>query len=204
MQQANFQGWQQYLAKLCGEHYLVLHGRLVDSSLPVVRSNVRRAWFRMNDFRELLASEQTAIHYPAVVHEDYSFFIKDNSGTGDDVRNGITSTLLFIDKPTNSDSGSGNVDAIEEAQQRSWDVMQDFIARMWSDYLQGQMCGPILFSLNNVRCTPIGTEFQEVTGWRCALYFETKNNISDNVDGKWINEPLPDYSFSDFGTDHFS
>jgi len=161
--------WQQYNRTLAAANNLVAHGR--PSGDP--EHPLRDTFFRHNHLLELEAGTVSGIHFPYVVCGPLDGM---PVGVQPAMRKKIMATMLFMDHP-----GSLDVDALEQVQQRTYEVMMQFVSRYLHDYETLGSCGPF------AKIDPTKMLFQEVGptaqadyGWKLRLEFL---------------EPAPEFSF---------
>lgn len=151
-----FKKRSDYIKSLANAHKLVAHGREVSGE-------VRNSFHRMNDEDELMAACVNWAQFPCVVHCGFN-----GRYTGDTnavPKRKILNSILFLHQ-----AGTG-MDSIENAYDTAFQVMEDFISKMYSEFTEKGYCSNFsnldLSRFSFYEYGPIGAQ---LFGW--SLQFE--------------------------------
>lgn len=159
-----------YFKTLCIDNKLVAHTAVVDGEQ-------RNSFFRMNDEEELSAACVNWAHFPCVVH-----FGHYGRYGGKAPKRKQTNIIYFLDK-----CDPAGMDSIENAYDRSFDLMEQFIGRMYKEFSDDGSCS-VFGNLDLARFSyaPVGPINATLVGW--ALQFEDEvyaDGVTNYDPDKW-------------------
>jgi hypothetical protein len=157
-----------YLQQIATQHALVKHNQAVsvDDDTP------RQSFFRINDEEELNAASVNWIHFPCVVMVGLSGGLVNKGGS---IRQLNSNLWMFLEKMQRDETNPIDATAITEAYDRTFNVMNDFITRVNSDFEEDPDCGPFKdIDLGKFKWEQTGPLGDELYGWILSFSDETK------------------------------
>lgn len=160
-----------YFKALAKQHKLVAH-----------EVNNRYSYHRMNDSEEFVAAGVSNLGSPCVVHLDCVGKLTGDSNAEPKLK--VTHQLLFLSK---TDTPM-KLDMVESAYDQSYQVMMDFISRMYYELNTEGACGPFKeLDLSRFSFTPCGPVGQSFYGWELLMEEEQDGDDFTNYDeSKWL------------------
>jgi len=156
-----------YFENLCYLNKQVKHNRQdVDTDNNII---TRRSFISIDDPDQLDSAVSNLMSLPAVVQLSFSGKLVDKNGS---VRRVLSHSLYFLCKVQNADV-SISPDERANAYDTAESIMNDFIARMYSDYEENGMCGPFMNidfdAFNFSLAGPVADNF---FGWKLSFIEE--------------------------------
>lgn len=172
-----FKTRSDYFKNLAINNKLIAHTAIV-GGVP------RKSFHRINDEEELVAACVNYAHFPCLTHFGYSGRYSDRRNEVKKRR--ITNGLLFLDKVANVNS----MDDRENAYDRAFEAMEQFIAYMAEDFELNGNCSPFQnLDLSQFNFEMYGPVNATLYGWLLSFSDDTAKNILVYDASKW-NEPL--------------
>lgn len=170
MANLNFKAFQDAIKQYCIDHVDVQH--TVEAHVGFVRME------SMDEINSITKNQMT--DKVIVVVDD---FAGRTIGTPDDRQYIQTARLIFLGYAL---TGTGdNPQEIENAQRKAEEVMLQFEARMWNDYLEDD-CGTFKNMMWELTAyDPIGPDIQNHYGWILTINFKNFKPAYDP--SKWSN-----------------
>lgn len=171
---------KDFFKEMAMSHYLVQH----DAAIPDTTIN-RKSFIVIDNPDELPAAVINQMHFPAVVHFDFSGKPVDKNGS---IRIRNNNELLFLDKPLKTDVIITEDKARDAAFNRSFSVMMDFIAFMNNEFEDHGSCGPFKdFDLNLCAWQKQDDLLDGLVGWKLLFSDEVNaTSILEFDENKWI------------------
>lgn len=173
---------KNYYKAVAQEHYLVRHERANSEEDATLRNS-----FIDNDNDEgLTASVINKAHFPMVVHAGFGGKPVDKNGS---VRVKVTSVLWFVSQK----NGETESAAKHNGMQESFNVMMDFLSRMYNDFEDNGSCGPFKdFDLGQCYWTELEDISDNLCGWQLTVAHEVQATaLLEYDEEKWLT-PLND------------
>lgn len=173
---------ENYFKELASTHVSVKHNQ----SDTVEENLSRRSFFRINDEEELMAASQHWIHFPCVVMVGLVGGMVDRSTN---IRQGNLNTLMFLQKMQLEASEPVIAAAITVSYEKTFEIMQDFIAKIRFDYDEEDGCGVFKgIDEGSFKWEQVGPIGEEMYGWVLTFRDETKTK-KYSADRWQINNP---------------
>jgi hypothetical protein len=128
---------EAFLQGLCEAHPLVRHSQPVNPEDEEDKS-LRASFFRINDEAELIASVINYIHTPCVVQYGLQGGIISKGGS---LRQLNINNWLFLQELSPDPNNPIISDALSEAYETTFNIMQDFIKSILDENEEGGGCG---------------------------------------------------------------
>lgn len=144
----------------------------------------RKSFFRLNDEEELGAACVNWAHFPCMVH--FGFAGKYSANENEVDKRILLNDLLFLMKAKNAT----DMNSIEEARDKAFEVMEEVISRMKEDFETDGYCSAFQnFDLSLLSFNEYGPIEATLYGWRLSFNDEQfPDNVSNYDASKWVEE----------------
>lgn len=146
----------------------------VQHNKPVVtEENTRRqSFFRINDEQELLAACENWVHTPCVVQFSLSGGDVNRDGS---IRQRNSNTWLFLTKIDLDPSNPIEADAISNAYDQTFEILQRFKKAVYDEFEENDSCGVFKdIDPANFKWDQYGPVADQLYGWLLSFSDETK------------------------------
>lgn len=159
---SRFKDRSNYIKMICEYNLLVAHNAAINGS-----EELRKSFFRINNEDELNAACKNWAHFPCVVHVGYDLgFTQPGTGLPKPI---VGTHLYFLDK-IDLDLFTYQSDAIEQAYDNAYTVMQQFISWLLEDMEVNGSCGNLfLFNMNGAKAEMLGPINETLYGWYLVI-----------------------------------
>jgi len=165
-----FKDREDYLKQLCTDHATVAHGAAIPGT-----SRKRNSYFRLNNEEELLAGTRNNIDYPCVVNLQIDARLTDKDKALADMRWVWSNQWIFLQHVSNPGNENTMSDAVQNAYDSTFAVMEDFIKAMKEDWEENEKCGAFdQIDFNQFSAQPIATTGANEYGWVLSFDNEQK------------------------------
>jgi len=165
-----FKDREDYLKALCEVHPTVAH----NATIPAT-SRKRNSYFRLNNEEELLAGTRNNIQYPCVVNMQIDVRLTDKDKALADMRWVWSNQWIFLVHVSNPATTDTMSDAVQDAYDSAFAVMEDFIKSMKEDWEENEKCGAFdQLDFNQFSAQPIGPTMANEYGWVLSFDNEQK------------------------------
>lgn len=170
-----FKTRSDYFKSLATKNKLIAHDADIDGG------GKRKSFFRMNDEEELNAAAINWMHFPCMVHLNFSG--KYSASISEVEKRTILNEILILDKIISA----ADMNSLESVRDSTFDLMEDIISRMMNEFEEQEYCSPFKgLDLSQFSFVEYGPINATLYGWRLTFSDEQFPEEITNYDAsKW-------------------
>lgn len=179
---SSFKDRSDYFKLIATKNKLIAHGAAIYGC-----DDKRKSFFRINSDAEFDAACVNWAHFPCMAQLDYTINYKEYSPYALPHK-AINNTLRFLAKIDKANFPY-EADAIEDAKDRAYEAMSQFMEYLREDHIANGACGNLfLFDFNNASAGEVGPFNGNLYGWQLTFLDEEKaTELTYNAD-HWFGD----------------